>query len=153
MKAAKSKNAYDLRHKGDEPHLLREIVRTHQVLMNAFSRKVGMPASQFALMRLLAVSGEELGVMEIARRLGVNPAAITRQVQVMEKDGLLRRRADPRDGRRSSVRLSPKGFKLFEAMHERTHELESNLSAIISPDEMKAAAEVLTKLREFVENL
>ena len=33
----------DLHHTGDEPHLLREIMRTHQAVLNVFSRQVGMP--------------------------------------------------------------------------------------------------------------
>src|SRR5512137_2005549 len=90
------------KHTGDEPHLLREIVRAHQVLMAGFSREVGMPASRFALMRVLADG--DAGVTDLARRLGVNAAAVTRQLQEMEAEGLVRRRADPGDGRRSYVR-------------------------------------------------
>jgi DNA-binding MarR family transcriptional regulator len=140
-------------HRGNEPHLLREIFRTYQVLMAGFSRKTGMPASRFALMRLLALFDGDLGVMDIARQLGVNAAAVTRQVQELEREGLARRRADARDGRRNYVKLSPKGRKLFEEIHERTHELEESLSSIIGAEEMRDAAIVLTKLRTVVESL
>jgi DNA-binding MarR family transcriptional regulator len=142
-----------LRHDGDEPHLLREILRTHQVLMAGFSRKVGMPPSRFALMRLLAVTEGDLGVMDLSRLLGVNAAAVTRQVKEMESEGLVRRRADRRDGRRRYVRLSPKGLKLFGEIHDRGHELERSLSSVIGSDEMAAAAEVLTRLRRFIEGM
>jgi len=141
------------RHRGDEPHLLREIVRTHQVLMAGFSRNVGMPASQFALLRLLATADRDLGVMELARRLGINAAAVTRQVQAMERTGLVRRGADARDGRRSYVTLSPKGLARFKTIHKRSHDLERSLSSIISAEEMAAAATVLSKLRSFMEGL
>jgi len=142
------------RHTGDEPHLLREIIRTHQVLMSGFSREVGMPASRFALMRLLAnVFPDAAGVMEIARRLGINAAAVTRQVQEMEGEGLLLRRPDERDGRRSDIRLSAKGLKLFITIHDRSHELERSLATAIAPGEMAAAADVLARLRRFLEGL
>ncbi len=142
-----------MHHDGHEPHLLREIVRTHQVLMAGFSRKVGMPASRFALMRLLAHAAGGAGVMELARELGINAAAVTRQVQEMEADGLVRRRADPRAGRRSHVELSPKGRKTFVEIHDRTHELERALAQVVSSEEMSAAAAVLGKLRVFLEGL
>ena len=75
-----------LHHNGDEPHLLREIVRTHQVLMTGFSREVGMPASRFALMRILA-NNEGVGVMALARQLGINAAqtlttGVTHQIRL-----------------------------------------------------------------------
>ena len=77
-------NLLDLHHTGDEPHLLREIMRTHQAVLNVFSRKVGMPAAQLTLMRLLAICHPEaVGIMEIARQLGINAAAVSRQVKAM----------------------------------------------------------------------
>jgi DNA-binding MarR family transcriptional regulator len=140
-----------LPHRGDEPHLLREVFRTYQILMAGFARATGMPASRFALMRHLAGADADTGISDLARRLEVNPAAVTRQVQDLEAEGLVLRRADPRDGRRSRVRLSPKGRKQFERIHERTHELEQALAGVLGADEMRRAAVVLTKLRAFVE--
>lgn len=142
-----------LHHRGDEPHLLREVFRTYHVLMAGFSRKIGMPASQFALMRLLALAASDVGVMDLARQLGVNAAAVTRQVKVLERERLVRRRSDPKDGRRSYVNLSPKGQRLFEEIHERTHELERSLSSVLGTEEMRSAAMVLKKLRTFLEGL
>ena len=142
-----------LQHRGDEPHLVREILRTYQVLISAFAQKTGLPASRFALMRLLATSERGLGIIELARRLEINPAAVTRQVQELEGQALVRRRADGRDGRRSYVSLSPKGTRLFEEAHDRTHEFERSLSAVVGGDEMQRAAVVLARLRAFVEGL
>jgi DNA-binding MarR family transcriptional regulator len=153
MNASEASNFNETHHRGDEPHLLREVIRTYQVLMAGVSREIGMPASRLALMRLLAVTEGDSGVMELARHLGVNASAVTRQVQELEHEGLVRRRADPRDGRRNYVRLTPKGQRLFEKVHERSHELERLLSSVLGAEEMHSAALVLTKLRTFVEGL
>ena len=112
-----------------------------------------MPASRFALMRLLAGAEAGVGVMDLARQLGVNAAAVTRQVQDLERERLVRRRADPRDGRRSYVSLSPKGRRLFGQIHDRSHEFERSLSSVLGAEEMAVATAVLTKLRTFVEGL
>ncbi len=120
--------------------------------MTGFSRKTGMPASRFALMRLLALAEGELGVMDISRQLHVNAAAVTRQVKDLESEGLARRRPDSRDGRRSYVSLSPKGKRLFAEIHQRTHELEESLSSVLGVEEMRSAAVVLGKLRAFIES-
>ena len=140
-----------LQHRGDEPHLLREVFRTYQVLMSGFARATGMPSSRFSVMRLLANAEGDVGVTDLARQLGINPAAVTRQVQELEAEHLVKRRADPTDGRRSYVALSPKGRKQFEEIHTRTHELESSLASVLGTEEMKRAAVVLSKLRAFVE--
>jgi DNA-binding MarR family transcriptional regulator len=153
MTTSKTTSFDETHHRGDEPHLLREVFRTYQVLMAGFSRKTGMPASRFALMRLLALAESDVGVMDLARQLGVNASAVTRQVQELEREQLLRRNADSRDGRRSYVRLSPKGRKVFEQIHERTHDLERSLSSVLGAEEMQSAAVVLAKLRTFVEGL
>ena len=140
-----------LRHCGDEPHLLREVFRTYQVLMSGFARKSGMPASRFALMRVLALSERDVGLADLARQLGINPAAVTRQVQELEAEHLVRRRADAKDGRRSFVTLSPKGRRQFDEIHERTHELERSLASALGAEEMAAAATTLANLRTFLE--
>ena len=121
--------------------------------MSAFARQTGMPASRFALMRLLALSQSDIGLADLARQLGINPAAVTRQVQELEAEHLVKRRADPKDGRRSYVRLSPKGRRQFEEIHERSHELERSLSSTLGTEEMAAAAKTLANLRIFIERL
>jgi len=153
MTEPKTSVSEELHHRGDETHLLREIFRTYQVLMSGFARQTGMSASRFGLMRILAVVEKNAGITDLARRLGINPAAVTRQVQDMEREGLVRRHSDSKDGRRSYVSLSPKGKRLFEQIHMRTHELEQALSSVLGVDEMRSAAMVLSKLRSFVESL
>lgn len=143
-----------IHNKGNERHLLREIVRTHQVMMVGFTRVVGMPASRFALMRLLAAAlPEDIGIMDLARQLGINVAAVTRQIKQMQSEGLVLRRTDRRDKRRSYVRLSAKGCRTFKEIHRGSHELEDMLASIISVDDFAVTVTVLTRLRELIEQL
>jgi DNA-binding MarR family transcriptional regulator len=141
-------------HKGDESHLLREIMRAHKALLNVFSRQVGMPASRVALMRLLSeYRSAKIGVMEIARFLGVNAAAVTRQIKEMESEGLVDRVADARDGRRSYVRLTSEGLGVFEHLHERAHQFEQELGSLINSEDIVTAVRVLSQLRVALESL
>ncbi len=109
-----------------------------------------MPASRFALMRLLAGAGAGVGVMALARRLGINAAAVTRQVKELEAAGLVLRRADPGDGRRSYLKLSAKGSRLFAQIHERSHQLERSFVAQVGDEEVAVAAKVLSELQAFL---
>jgi len=142
-----------LDHEGGEPHLIQEIVCTYQALAAEMTRRTGMKSSRFALMRLLADADADVGIMELARLLGVNAAAVTRQVQELESERLVRRRADPDDGRRTCIRLSPKGRKLMDELLQYSHEFELSLSSALSTEEMVNAATALNKLRSFLDGL
>lgn len=145
---------FQLHHKGDEPHLIREVMRTHQAVLSVFSRQVGMPGARLALMRLLATRHPEaVGVMWIARQLSVNAAAVTRQVQALENEGLVGRCKDARDGRRSHVTLTAEGLSVFQQMHERAHAFERTLSTAVSAEEMTVAVRVLAHVRAALEAL
>jgi len=148
MKVSKKEQ---LHHRGGEPHLLREIVRANQALIAGICRMTGVPAARFGLLRVIAVAEDDIGIMDLARSQGINAAAVTRQVKELEKDHLVRRYPDPRDRRRSYVRLTRKGMTLFEDFHERAHKLERATAAVIGAEEMRSAAEVLTRLRLLLE--
>ncbi len=138
-------------HRGDEPHLLREIVRAQQAITRRFSREMGRPSSHFALMGVLAHAERGLGVMAIAEALDIDAAAVTRIVNAMETERLIRRRADPRDGRRRSVSLTEKGLSLFADIHDRTHDLERRLAAELGDEAMSVATATLARLRVALE--
>jgi DNA-binding MarR family transcriptional regulator len=142
-----------LRHSGEEAHLLREVMRTYQALLNVFSRQVGMSASQLTLLRLLALNyPAEMGILEIARRLGVNAAAVSRQVKEIAAQNLVARRPEPQDGRRLLVKLTPEGLQTFHQIHERAHDFEKSLEANLSSAEIATAAKVLMQLRAGLED-
>jgi DNA-binding MarR family transcriptional regulator len=144
-----------LHHKGGEPHLLFEIMRTQRALINVFSRKMGMPFSRVTVLRVLATAFPEgIGILDLARRLNINGAAVTRQIKEIEQLGLVARTPDQRDGRRQHVKLSAKGRKLFEQIHQMQHEFENSFaSGELNPEEVKTAAKVLSQLRSMLERV
>lgn len=148
-----SDHVQGLHHQGNEPHLIFEIMRTHRAIINIFSRGMGMPFSHVKLLRVLALMHpRETGILDIARRLNINGAAVTRQIREMERDGLISRAQDIRDGRRQLVKLTVKGRKLFEQIHEMQHMFENSFaSGDLKPEEIKTAAKVLFRLRSMLE--
>lgn len=137
-------------HSGRETHLLREVMRAHQAIVTTFGRSVGAPASRLGLMRLLAIAQGRLGTTDLARRLGIHPAAVTRQLKELEGEGLVTRNAHATDGRRSTVKLTPMGLKTFRGMHDRGHGFERALTAEFTLREVETAVRVLQALRRVV---
>jgi len=143
----------ELGHTGSEVHLMRELVRASQVVLAAFGRDVGMAGARLAVLRLLAVSEPgSMGTMELSRRLGVNAAAVTRQLQAMEAEGLVVRVGDGRDARRSAAALTDAGRECFRVLHERAHAFEQRIVAAVGAEEVAMATRVLGRVREAVES-
>jgi len=134
------------------PHLFQEIVRTHQMLIAVFSLEVGMSAARMGVLRQLSRSEEgPLGVVDLARALGVTPAIVTRQVQALEAEGLLRRRNSSTDRRRSQLHLTARGRRAFVQLHERAHELQARVLGGLREEEIATACHVLSSLRMAIE--
>lgn len=141
----------NFRHTGQESHILREVILTHQALLNDFSRVMGMPSSRLGILRVVAVSYPTLvGPMEIARRLGINAAAITRRLHDMEADGLITRLDSEHDARRRAVVLTDKGREIFEQLHLRNHQFEERLRAITGESDLATAVKVLAEIRTII---
>ena len=141
-------NIAELEHSGDESHLILEILNTSKALLSAFSHGTGIPVSQMVFMRILAGVGHEgVGVLDIARMMGVNGAAVTRKVKQMEQRGLVLRRSDRHDGRKSYIRLSAKGRRQFQEVHQRLHAFEDFLGTSLGKEEIETTKRVLSHLR------
>ena len=82
-----------------------------------------------------------------------NAAAVTRQVKEMEEDRLIERFADEKDGRRSYVRLTERGRKAFELIHERAHELERAVCEPVGSEDVVTAVRVLERVRAAIQKL
>ncbi|HNY30178.1 MAG TPA: MarR family transcriptional regulator [Fibrobacteria bacterium] len=138
-------------HDRRQTHLLRELMELHQDLMSRFAQRTGSTPARFALLRLLAVSEEGLGTLELSRRLGIDAAAVTRQLQSLEADALVERIPDAKDARRNRARLSGKGFSTFTAIHEQAHALEKEMDRLVGAQAMASATDTLATIRKWLE--
>ena len=133
----------------ERSRIVREIMRIHSHLLAIFTREVGVASSRLMVLRVLAVHHEtgQIGTMEIARKLGINAAAVARQLADMERLGLVGRHPDADDKRRICLELTPKGWSLFARFHQRAHEFEESLNTQIKAHELTITLKVLKQLR------
>src|ERR671937_2906136 len=105
------------------------------------------PASGLSAARLSALSvlvfGGPRTLGELAAAEHVRPATMTRIVQALEAEGLVRRESDPDDGRVTRLHATAKGERVLwrgrERRVERLAELLARLSAEEVAHERKAA--------------
>lgn len=82
----------------------------------------------------------------LAKLLHVHPSTLTGVLHRLEQQGFLRRRADPRDARRSLFGLTDKGRR-FDQRTEGSE--EAAIAAVLkrsTPEKVKAAREVLESI-------
>jgi DNA-binding MarR family transcriptional regulator len=89
---------------------------------SAFSRQaaladVSLSQPSYALLRVL-LDGGPLTMGSLAGRCAMDVGLATRQVVTLEDQGLVRRQADPADGRRTIVEATPDGAAVAGRLQE-----------------------------------
>src|ERR1700729_4442092 len=73
---------------------------------------------------------------EVAAADRIQPQSLTRALASLERDGLIRRTADPRDHRRARLELTADGLAVLRAdMHQRDAWLARTISEQLTPTE------------------
>jgi len=121
-------------------HLYRDLLRFYE-------RHLGMSQSRVMLLHELMHTGE-ISQTELAQRLGIEAALITRFAKQMEASGLLSRRVDPQDNRFTLVTLTPTGQQVFQQMMLFSREFEARLVDGLSADEQRGIRQVLKHIQE-----
>jgi len=89
------------------------IMRAQQILLGGLDgllRPYGLTFARYEALVLLAFSRQgALPLRVIGERLMVHPTSVTNTVDRLERDGLVRRRPNPRDGRGTLAEITPSG--------------------------------------------
>jgi DNA-binding MarR family transcriptional regulator len=89
------------------------IMRAQQILLaglDGLLRPYGLTFARYEALVLLAFSRTgALPLRVIGERLMVHPTSVTNTVDRLERDGLVRRRPNPRDGRGTLAEITPSG--------------------------------------------
>jgi DNA-binding MarR family transcriptional regulator len=115
---------------------------------------LGISNADWEVLKALVLSGApyQMGPSDLAKRLGLTPAAMTHRIDRMVAEGYVTRDRDETNRVRVIVELTPDGReKWLEAMRLATV-FEGDLLQDLSPDERSALEEVLTRLLRRVED-
>jgi DNA-binding MarR family transcriptional regulator len=82
-------------------------LRLHERLLEAAGVRVGRAG--FRVLYAVQERGESVRVTDLAEQLGVDAPTVTRQVQLLEREGLVERRPDSEDHRATHIGLTDEG--------------------------------------------
>ncbi len=130
-----------------EAPLSMRLGRTSHLVTSALEQALGFSYSQI---RILFGAMEPEGVIQatLSRLAKVDPAAITRSLQAMERDGLIRREPDAKDNRCMRIFVTEKGQTLAQAIPGKIAEFEASLTEGLQDEEILAMHRLLLHLEE-----
>jgi DNA-binding MarR family transcriptional regulator len=115
---------------------------------------LGISNAEWEVLKALVLSGApyRMGPGDLAKRLGLTPAAMTHRIDRMVGEGLVTRERDESNRVRVIVELTAEGReKWLEAMRLASV-FEEDLLQDLSPEERSTLGEVLTRLLRRVEH-
>lgn len=126
--------------------LLAQVCHLHYTRAHALLEAIGLYRGQPPVLRAL---WEQEGQThsELARRLRVTPATVTRMIQRMEKAGFVVRREDPDDQRVSRVYLTEAGRAVRADVQAVLQTVDDETFAGFASEERDQLRQYLTRIR------
>ncbi|GAB2940349.1 MarR family transcriptional regulator [Nonomuraea fastidiosa] len=132
--------------------LLHEV---HEGLMERFAPVInaaGLSDVDFeTLIRLARSSGERLRMSDLAAQTGLSTSGVTRVVDRLEREGLVRREACATDRRASYAALTDAGRERLEnVLPKHVQDIEDSFTGLLGKEELEAFLGSLRKIRQVV---
>lgn len=114
---------------------------------------LGLSNAEWEVLKALVVVGKpyRLGPGDLAKRLGLTPAAMTHRIDRMVADGLVTRERDESNRVRVIVELTGEGRDKWLKAMRMAAGFEAELLQDLSPEDRTALGDVLTRLLRRVE--
>ncbi|WP_054815287.1 MarR family winged helix-turn-helix transcriptional regulator [Nocardia arizonensis] len=110
-----------------------------------------LPFTTLSVLDTLAASPHPLRLSELTRTEQITQPAITQLITRLERDGLVRRRPDPTDGRAVLVHLTEAGRRVGRARRRDRLRHLTPLLAELSTEQRRALARALPALTRLAE--
>ena len=131
----------------------RALITAHAAAVERIERELseaGLPPLGWydVLLELWRVPGRRLRMHELARAVVLSRSGLTRLVDRLEKEGLLRREPDPADGRGSFAVLTDEGVRMRERMWPvYAKGIAEHFGAHVSDEEARVLSRALGRVR------
>ena len=119
--------------------------RQTRCLAGMHAAEFGLSVNGWKLLSVIEYFGP-LSASEAGAHTSLEPAKVTRGIDMLAAQGLVRRREDPVDRRRTVLSLSAKGRRIHDKIERVSRGLERALLAGLSASEQKILYRVLDKL-------
>jgi MarR family transcriptional regulator, organic hydroperoxide resistance regulator len=127
---------------------------THKVMSRRLTEELakhGIAFKQYFYLRAL-LEEDRISQIELSERVGMNRATVTSVVDTLERQGLVRRLADPHDRRVYLVALTAKGAKLRGPIMDTIASIQRAASAGLTERELAQFRRTAEKIQQNLES-
>lgn len=110
----------------------------------------GLTPTQLAALSTVEQAGP-LRLGDLAAAEGIAPSTLTRMVAALEDQGYVRRDADPKDARASTLAITPEGHETLEQLREEGTAMLTQWLLLLAPEQRAALAAALPALEALAE--
>lgn len=136
-------------HAGEHFRLTRALVtaaRRWRKIANERVRTIGQSMARWETLFLVAFSGHQLSVSELANLVGIEGPTMVRMLQLLEQDGLITREQSEVDRRVTINTITPTGEQVIEDVKAITGKLREEVLHDIDPEELAITQRVLSQM-------
>ena len=126
------------------PELLTNLTTHYNAVLRQYSSQLSLTTPQ--AFHLLSIPVDGISMTGLANRLGLDTSTLTRNIQKLEKMGLVRREKDKKDRRILVAHLTDKGRGRVEKIEESLLDLNFSMMKYIDLDDQENIPEILEKL-------
>lgn len=128
---------------------MQQLGRSYRALVAGFEAHTGHSMARWRILILLDARGE-MSQKTLARELGIDPAALTRQLKALERAGWVERHSDAHDARLTNAALTPAGRETIARTMEKRNEYIEWALGDLSFEQLEALSDMLAKLESRV---
>ena len=126
------------------PELLTNLTTHYNAVLRQYSSQLSLTTPQ--AFHLLSIPVDGISMSGLANKLGLDTSTLTRNIQKLEKMGLVRREKDKNDRRILVAHLTDKGRGRVEKIEEFLLDLNFSMMKYIDLDDQENIPEMLEKL-------
>jgi len=126
------------------PELLTDLTTHYNALIRYYASQLSLTAPQ--AFHILAVSTDGISMSCLAHKLGLDNSTLTRNIQKLDKLGLVLRKRDDYDKRVFRAHLTKKGRVIVEQFENLLLDLNHSMLKHIDLDDQENIPEMLEKL-------
>ena len=116
-------------------------------MYDQYLRPIGIRSTQYGMLRCVDGLPDPF-ISDIGRFLSMDQTTVTRNVEKLEKAGLVTTRPHPDDPRKKKVELSAEGKAKLEQAHPLWEEAQKRIVARMGEDDFNSLLRLLTKLNQ-----
>ena len=119
--------------------------------INARVQPTGLSLARLQVLFQL-VDGQGIRIGELSSCIGVAARTMTSTIEAMERDALVTRRPDPRDGRATIITITDAGRRSYEEGRRLQATVIADLFEQLDPDQRSALGDVLQQLKQLADD-